>query len=33
MYKSLFNVGEDIYFGAVIISAKERKYSPPDCYF
>lgn len=33
MNKSLFNVGEDIYFGAVIISSKERKILSPDFYF
>jgi hypothetical protein len=33
MSKSLFNVDEDIYFGAVCISPEGSKYSSRDCYF
>jgi hypothetical protein len=33
MSKSLFNIAEDIYFGAVYISFERSKYPSPDCYF
>lgn len=32
MNKSLFNIDEDIYFGAVYIPPEGSKYSSPDCY-